>query len=123
MPFLKLLIKGVGTPLKLDLGAKERVVRLYACILVKVDFSQPNLSNLRVTRSNGKHVVIDVDYETDPVVCANYGIVGHSNDKCRATATATFVEPSQADRGRASASSTTQRHKIFDRGSNPTFEC
>lgn len=113
IPFLKLLIKGVGTPLKLDLGAKERIVRLYASILVEVDFCQPNLSNLKVTRSNGKHVVINVDYETEPVVCANYGIVGHSNDKCKSTATAAFAEPSQADRGRALASSTTRRHKVF----------
>lgn len=99
--------------LKLDLGAKERTVRLYARILVEVDFSQSNLSNLRVTRSNGKHVVINVDYKTEPVVCANYGIVGHSNDKCRATATAAFTELSQADRGKAPTSSMTRRHKVF----------
>lgn len=80
---------------------------------MKVDFSQPNLSNLRVARSNGKYVVINVDYEIEPVVCANYGIVGHSNDKYRVTATAAFAELSQADRGRAPTSSTTRRHKVF----------
>lgn len=103
------IAKGVGTPLKLDPRTQQRTVGLYARVLVDVDFSQPLLSKLRVTRANGEIVIISVDYETEPIVCNKCGIVGHREDTCRLVFPAATTASPLVNRGRPFARSRNRR--------------
>lgn len=76
------IAKGVGTPIKLDPRTQNRSVGLYARILVDVDLSRPLLTRLRVNRENGDTVVLGVDYESVPVICAACNNIGHNASTC-----------------------------------------
>lgn len=90
-------------PLKLDPRTLDRSIGLYARVLVDVDFAQPLLSKLRVTRANGSHVIVEIDYE--PSVCGKCGIIGHMESNCRVS----FAPVDSVPRGRSTFRSRPKR--------------
>ncbi|XP_062028779.1 uncharacterized protein LOC133744740 [Rosa rugosa] len=96
------IARGIGMPMKLDPRTADRSVGLYPRVLIDVDLSKPLLQQLRVTRGNGEHVLVGIEYEALPSVCSRCGLVGHLGAKCRVAVPVAPTADASPQRGRSS---------------------
>lgn len=46
-------------------------------------FSRPLLQQLRITRADGEAIIVGLEYESQPLVYAVCGLIGHAASKCK----------------------------------------
>ena len=84
---------GLGTPLSIDEATISRCFGMFARILVDVDLSEQLFKSV-VVETKGHAFSIDVQYEKQPLFCANCNVLGHNLQNCMKLSSSNNLEGS-----------------------------
>ncbi|XP_074299406.1 uncharacterized protein LOC141630497 [Silene latifolia] len=73
----------VGNFLRMDDATKDKIPLSYARVMVEVPFIQKLVDKVRFLDEYGHVVVVNVEYEWNPISCSSCNGIGHDMSQCR----------------------------------------
>lgn len=105
------IARGIGLPIKIDPATLNRRVGLFARVLIDVDLSSNPPKQLLVERANGESILLKLEFEKFPDLCASCGNIGHSIVACRVGRDATKSMEMDSGRGRSVSRAQKKRNR------------
>ncbi|XP_074310444.1 uncharacterized protein LOC141646456 [Silene latifolia] len=73
----------VGNFIRMDDATKDKIRLSYARMMVEVPFNQKLIDKVRFLDESGHVVVVNVEYEWNPISCSSCNGIGHDMSQCR----------------------------------------
>ncbi|XP_074315518.1 uncharacterized protein LOC141651716 [Silene latifolia] len=73
----------VGNFIPMDDATKDKIRLSYARVMVEVPFNQKLVDKVRFLDESGHVVVVNVEYELNPISCSSCNGIGHDMSQCR----------------------------------------